>query len=169
MTGQLEKAVLIYQPQDNDKNIEFMFNPVELGFNHELILNESKGARSDSGYPKMSYGYRKACRLKIDNVLFDAYEQGNSIADYIGKLTQAVYFAESGDAKNKRPPVYIFAWGNQQYFTCFVQQLTYRLTRFLEDGTPVQAIADLTLIKVDEANASSGQSTTVDRTGNTRW
>ncbi|MDJ0844286.1 CIS tube protein [Crocosphaera sp.] len=169
MTDKLEKAILIHQPRDNDKNIEFMFNPRELEFDHELILNEGKTARGDNGYPKMSYGYRKPCILTINNVLFDGYEMGDSIGGYIKNLTQAVYFAESGDAKNKRPPVYIFAWGNQRYFTCFVQRLTYRLTRFLENGTPIQAMANLTLVKVDNADNPGGTSSAIDRNQNTRW
>lgn len=169
MTEKLEKAILIHQPRDNNKNIEFMFNPKELEFDHELVLNEGKTARGDNGYPKMSYGYRKPCILTINNVLFDGYEMGDSIGGYINRLTQAVYFAESGDAKNKRPPVYIFAWGNQRYFTCFVQRLTYRLTRFLENGTPIQAIANLTLVKVDNADNTGGTSSGVDRNQNTRW
>ncbi|MGK7942869.1 MAG: hypothetical protein AB4058_00185 [Microcystaceae cyanobacterium] len=169
MVEKLEKAILIHQPVDNNKNIEFMFNPTELEFDHELVLNEGQTARSDQGYPKISYSHRKACSLKINNVVFDGYEKRESIGGYINKLTQSVYFAESGEAKNKRPPVYLFAWGNQRYFTCFVQRLTYRLTRFLEDGTPVQAIADLTLIKVDDADQGRSSSSGVNRSGNTRW
>ncbi|HAC65215.1 MAG TPA: hypothetical protein DCF68_17225 [Cyanothece sp. UBA12306] len=169
MTEQLEKAILIHQPRDNDKNIEFMFNPTELEFDHELILNEGKTARGDSGYPKISYGYRKPCILTIKNILFDGYEMGDSIGGYINKLTQTVYFANSGEAKNKRPPTYIFAWGNQRYFACFIQRLTYRLTRFLQNGTPIQAVANLTLVKVDNPEATGGNNSAIDRNNNTRW
>lgn len=168
-TGKLEKAILIHQPEDDSKDIEFMFNPNELVFEHSMEFNESQGARTDRGYPKISFAYRNACVLSISNLLFDAYEQEGSVVEYLNKLIQSVYFADSGEAANKRPPLYIFAWGNQQYFTCFVEKLTYRLSRFLEDGTPVQAVVDLTLKKVDEANATPGSGASVNRTGNTRW
>ena len=168
-TGTLEKAILIHQPQDDSKNIEFMFNPKELVFEHLMEFNESQGARTDRGYPKISFAYRNACVLRISNIIFDAYEQGGSVVEYLKKLIQSVYFADSGEAANKRPPLYIFAWGNQQYFTCFVEKLTYRLTRFLTDGTPVQTVVDLTLKKVDEANVQGGGTSSVNRTGNTRW
>ncbi len=167
-SGTLEKAILIHQPQDDSKNIEFMFNPNELVFEHSMEFNESQGARTERGYPKISFAYRNPCVLSISNILFDGYEQGESVAGYLNKLIQSVYFADSGEAKNKRPPFYIFAWGNKQYFTCFVEKLTYRLSRFLEDGTPVQAVVDLTLRKVDEANVQGGTSS-VNRSGNTRW
>lgn len=146
-----------------------MFNPIELEFNHELVINESTTERGQTGYPKMSYGHRKACILKINNILLDGYEQKESIAEYINNLTQAVYFADSGEAKNKRPPIYLFAWGNQRYFTCFVQRLNYRLTRFLENGVPIQAIVNLTLVKVDDADSQGNANSTVNRNGNTRW
>jgi hypothetical protein len=168
-SGTLEKAILIHQPQDNSKNIEFMFNPKELVFEHSMEFNESQGARTEQGYPKISFAYRHACTLRISNIIFDTYEQGESILGYLRNLIQSVYFADSGSAKNKRPPLYVFAWGNQQYFTCFVENLTYRLSRFLADGTPVQAVVDLTLKKVDEAQTQGGSRASVNRTGNTRW
>ena len=167
--GKLEKAILIHQPEDDSKNIEFMFNPQELGFEHSLQFNEDQGARTDEGIPKISFAYRNACVLRISNLFFDAYEQDGSVVEYISKLVQSVYFAESGEAKDKRPPFYIFAWGKIQYFTCFVQSLNYRLTRFLEDGTPVQAVVDLTLKEIDKASVSGDTGYSVDRTGNTRW
>ena len=75
-TGKLEKAILIHQPLDDSKNIEFMFNPNELVFDHSMEFNESQGVRTDRGYPKISFAYRNACVLSISNILFDGYEQG---------------------------------------------------------------------------------------------
>ena len=167
--GKLEKATLIYQPQDDSKNIEFMFNPTELVFQRSIQLHESQGARTNRGYPKISFAYPNACILTISNLILDTYEQGESILSYLEQLTQTVEFVESGDAANKRPPVYIFAWGSQQYLYCFVEQISYRITRFLSAGTPVQARVDLTLKEVDDTSAQGDTSAQVDRDEDSRW
>jgi len=147
-SGKLEKAKLISQESDT---IEFMFNPTELVFQQSVRLNESSGARTQSGLPKVSFAYPEPCVLTINNILFDTFEEGTNVLDYIGKLIKSVDFAERGDGAGKRPPVYIFTWGAQQYLRCFVEQITYKLTLFLPDGTPVQARVDMTLKQVDES------------------
>ena len=147
-SGKLEKAKLISQESDT---IEFMFNPNELVFQRSIQVNASKGARTKTGLPKVSFAYPEPYTLTISNIVFDTYEDGSNVMDkYINKLKKSVEFATKGSGKDKRPPIYIFTWGQQQYIRCFVQQLTYRLTRFLRDGTPVQARVDLTLKEVDK-------------------
>ena len=49
----------------------------------------------------------------------------------------------------KRPPVYIFAWG-EQYMKCVVTSISYELTMFLSDGTPVRAKVSIDLQEVDD-------------------
>lgn len=167
-SGKLEKATLIHQPSDESKNIEFMFNPTELVFQQSIHLNESQGARTDRGQPKVSFAYPQPCILTLSNVVFDTYEVGTSVLEHLGKLIKTVSFEESGAAENKRPPVYIFTWGDQQYLRCFVEQITYRLTRFLPDGTPVQAKVDMTLKEVDEAVTRGSTSAQANRNQDSR-
>lgn len=54
--------------------------------------------------------------------------------------------------RNERTPHYRFVWGSQVFLRrCAVENLTYKLTLFLPDGTPVRAIIDsLSLKAVDE-------------------
>ena len=147
-SGKLEKARLISRESDT---IEFMFNPTELVFQRSIQVNASKGARTKTGIPKVSFAYPEPYTLSISNIVFDTYEEGSNVMDkYINKLKKSVEFSTKGSGRYKRPPIYVFAWGKQQYIRCFVEQLTYRLTRFLRDGTPVQARVDLTLKEVDK-------------------
>lgn len=158
-SGKLAKATLVHQPTDKSKDIEFMFNPTELVFQQSMRLNESQGARTAKGLPKVTFAYPEACSLSLSNILFDTYEQGTSVIDaYVSKLIKALDFDDSGDAANKRPPIYIFTWGDQQYLRCFVEQITYKLTLFLPDGTPVQARVDMTLKEIDESSLGAGES-----------
>lgn len=59
---------------------------------------------------------------------------------------------EKTDA-DKRTPHYRFVWGSRVYLKrCAIEKLTYKLTLFLPDGTPVRAVVDnLTLRAVDES------------------
>jgi Contractile injection system tube protein len=140
------KASLI--SKDGTDNIEFMYNPTLLSFTRTMGLNSSD-ARTASGLPKVSFAGPNAYTLTINNILFDTYESGTSVMVHVGKLRQAVVFA----GKLGRPPVYIFTWGTRQYLKCFVTTLTYKLTMFLPDGTPVRAVADLTLQEIDNVTA----------------
>jgi len=167
-TGKLEKAKLI---SDESDTIEFMFNPNELSFEHSITLREEEGSRTEKGLSKVSFAYPNPSKITIGNILFDTYEEQSNVLVYIDKFRKALDFAEKGSAKGKRPPVYTFVWGNNKYLRCFIDSLTYKLTRFLPDGTPVQAKIDsLTLKEVDESfsQANSGKSYTVNRTGNGR-
>lgn len=146
-SGKLEKAQLISEESDS---IEFAFNPSELQFDQSIRLHQSSGARTSSGLVKISFAHPEPCILTIRDIIFDNYESRTSVLTAINQLKQGLNFASRGAAAQKRPPTYIFAWGQQQYMRCFITRLSYRLTRFLADGTPVQARADLTLTEVDK-------------------
>jgi hypothetical protein len=151
-------------------DIEFMFNPTQLDFSQQINLNKSSGARTAKGLPKVSFGYPEPCKLTINNLLFDTYEQGTSVLTYLQNFEKAVNFAEAGAGQEKRPPIYVFTWGAQQYLRCFITSLSYSLTMFLPDGTPVRAKINLTLEEVDEPVSQPGISTpsSVDREGDNR-
>ena len=55
---------------------------------------------------------------------------------------------------SKHPPVYYFIWGQENYMTCMITKLSYKLTMFLPDGTPVRALVDVSLKEVDMRVAS---------------
>lgn len=145
-TTRLVKAKLIPKiPAQGVDTIEFMFNPTKLSFNRSVQINASQGARTGKGLPKVSFQSIDPYKLTISDILFDTYEEGTSVLWYINKLKKAVEFPDGQEV----PPVYLFTWGAQEYLRCFVQQLSYELTMFLPDGTPVRAAANLTLHEVD--------------------
>jgi hypothetical protein len=159
---QLIKAKL--EPDDKSGDIEFMFNPTELTFSRSLQLNTDSGARTDSGIPKVSFGYPQPYSLRISNILFDTRESQASVLPYVNKFKRAVQFSDFQPAANeggrqsrgrgnqgpkKRPPTYMFTW-SENYLRCFVKSLTYKLTLFTPDGTPVRAVIDLELEETDE-------------------
>jgi hypothetical protein len=147
-SGNLVKASLI--SNDGVPPIEFMFNPTELVFEGVVQTSESPGARTqDKGNPKVSFSHVKAYKVTINKILFDTYEDGGDVVQqYIENFRKSVEFVKG----KERPPIYQFMWGKQVYLRrCFIEQLNYKLTMFLPDGTPVRAVIDsLTLKEADE-------------------
>jgi hypothetical protein len=147
-SGNLVKASLI--SNDGVPPIEFMFNPTELVFEGAVQTSESPGARTqDRGNPKVSFSHVKASKVTINKILFDTYEDGGDVVkQYIENFRKSVEFVKG----KERPPIYQFMWGKQVYLRrCFIEQLNYKLTMFLPDGTPVRAVIDsLTLKEADE-------------------
>jgi Contractile injection system tube protein len=158
------KAQLI--AQGGGETIDFMFNPTELEFSRSMQFNRDQGARTSKGLPKVSFSYPEPYSLSVSNITFDTYESGGTVMTHINKLRKSVEFLDSAE----RPPIYIFTWGSQKYITCFVKSLRYKLTLFLPDGTPVRAIADLSLEEIDATTPSPGlgASGSPDRRGDSR-
>lgn len=150
----------------SDYDVEFMFNPTEISFTRGITVKDDGAARTGKGTPKVSFAKPTPCQVTVNNVIFDTYEKNTSVLTYIEKLDKAVKFIDSGD----RPPIFLFIWGSQDYLRCFVQSITYQLTLFLENGTPVRAKANLTLKEVDETTgpANPRAPAQVDRFGDSR-
>jgi|GEM_PF-460948 hypothetical protein len=93
----------------------------------------------------------------------------NKLPSPIEKGISKLLGSKSGTNKSSdynRPPIYRFVWGEQVYIrTCFVEKLTYKLTMFLPDGTPVRAVIDnLTLKDAGNIKPSDNiQTAVVDR------
>jgi hypothetical protein len=123
--------------------INFQFNPSSLSFSRSV----ESGAYTTAGFPKVSYSNRGAETLKLSNLWFDTYEYATktSVLTLISPIIKSTEIAGS----LKRPPVYIFAWG-EQYMKCVVTSISYELTMFLADGTPVRAKVSIDLQEVDD-------------------
>lgn len=148
----LEKARL--EPVDGGNPIEFMFNPGQISFDGNVNTSESPGARNkQTGKPKVSYANKKASKISLNNILFDTYESKKDVVvNYIKKFKDAIDF----HGQDEKPPIFKFIWGERIYLDfCFIENLNYKLTFFLSDGTPVRAVIDsLSLIEVDDPKES---------------
>ncbi len=144
--SQLQKAKLI--SMDDNSEIVFMFNPTELDFQKEVVLSAPEALRTSEGMNKVSFSGPKPIKLSISNVLFDTYESGKDVMkQYVDKLLDGLEFVQA----KKRPPIFLFSWGQVKYLRCFLLSVSYKLTLFLPDGTPVRATASLSMQQTDEA------------------
>ncbi|BAY81534.1 hypothetical protein NIES267_10110 [Calothrix parasitica NIES-267] len=149
----LQKAKL--ENLDNpNQSLEFMFNPAQISFEGNVNTSESPGARSTkTGKPKVSYANKNSSKITLNDILFDTYETKKDVVEsYIKKFQDAIDFHQ----QDERPPTFKFIWGNRIYLDfCFIEKLSYKLTFFLSDGTPVRAVIDsLSLIETDNPKES---------------
>ena len=170
--GTLKKAELKPATGEKATPIEFMFNPTELKFSRTVAIDQAPGSTTTTGQNQTSFKHPNPYRLTISNIILDTYEKQGEERNVLKPLkpfTDAVaYIKEAGTApakgakatapKAKRPPIYLFTWGDHSYLRCFIQSCNFRLTRFLPDGTPVRAIIDLTLEQVDNPKSEPSQS-----------
>lgn len=135
-------------PEDATLNIEFMFNSTELIFTKSTNWESKQGNRGKTLLPKINFSGVEPYKFTLSGLLFDTYETKEPVMKYINIMKRGV--EAPLDAKAWRPPVYKFVWGEYTYCSCCVMtSLTYKLTMFLADGTPVRALVDISLQEVD--------------------
>lgn len=156
----LEKAKLLVHssPYNGEaRDIEFMFNPTEISFARSVTWSSDSGNRGTSLLPKVNFSGVEPYEFTLSNLLFDTYETKTSVVEkYINNIKQGVTARAQTPS---RPPVYIFVW-KDKYFHCVMKSLTYKLTMFHTDGTPLRALVDISLQEVDPQNLPGGKETT---------
>jgi len=138
----LEKAAIVNE--DSGEKIEFCFNPSE--FQTQKMVPWSRHPVKGTDSPEAQFTQGGELRLTME-LLFDTYEKQESVLDkYTAKIAK---LAEINPQK-KRPPLCTFVWGKQS-MKCFLEGYTSRYTMFLEDGTPVRAVMNVSLVKYTPA------------------
>lgn len=147
----LEKARLkATSPEDPNLDIVFMYNPTEVSFARTVKWESKQGNRGKNLLPKVNFSGVEPYKFTLSGLLFDTYETKESVMKCIKNIKDSVEAPEN--ASDWRPPVYLFRWGSQEYYHCVVNSLTYKLTMFLADGTPVRAVVDIALQEVEKNN-----------------
>ena len=155
LNPQLAKATLM-ACNNEAPDIEVMFNPTEISFSRNVNWTCKDGNRGTSLLPKINFSGVQPYQLTLKQLLFDTYETKESVlTKYIDNIKKGVETIQSGN--DQRPPVYIFMWGDNKYFPCVIDSLTYTLTMFLTDGTPVRALVDIQLREVDKSDVPPSQ------------
>ena len=149
---QLEKAKLkAYNGEAPD--IDLMFNPSGISFSRSNNWEEHTGNRGRTLLPKINFSGVQPYRFDLKQIIYDTYETKESVMKHINIIKKGVETIEGSN--DKRPPVYKFTW-KDEYFYCVMTSLTYNLTMFLTDGTPVRAMVDISLQEVDKNNLPGG-------------
>ncbi len=136
-------------------DINLMFNPTDISFSRSVTWSSNQGNRGTTLLPKVNFSGVEPYKFTLKQLIFDTYESKKSVmTQYVDKIKKGVETING--SPDQRPPVYIFTWGTE-YFYCVMTSLTYTLTMFLNDGTPVRAMVDISLQEVDKNNMPGGR------------
>lgn len=146
---------------DNGDRIECMFNPTE----YTLAKSNSWQPKPVVGknVPKMDFTGGGSRSLTVE-LFFDVYEkQGADVRTDVNKLWALTMIDErtkNRETQRARPPLCIFQWGPNWSFKAAVTNLSVRYTLFRQDGTPVRAVANLTLQEAEDESNQPGTNPT---------
>jgi hypothetical protein len=134
----LEKAAIINE--DTGEKIELCFNPSELQVQKSVPWSRHAVKGTDS--PEAQFTQGGELRMTME-LLFDTYETQEDIRrKYIIPIANLTEI----NPQRKRPPLCTFIWG-QGSMQCFLESYMTRYTTFLEDGTAVRAVMNVSLVK----------------------
>ncbi|HTQ09536.1 MAG TPA: LysM peptidoglycan-binding domain-containing protein [Fimbriimonadaceae bacterium] len=140
---------------DSNEKIECLFNPTE----YTIAKSNTWQAKPIVGknVPKLDFTGGGSRTLSLQ-LMFDVFEQsGADVRTHIDKLWTLTMIDEakkSSETNRSRPPLCLFQWGGTWHFKAAITSLSVRYTLFRQDGTPVRAIATVSL---EEAADDSDQ------------
>ena len=138
----LEKAAILNE--DTGERIEVCFNPSELSTTKTVPWSRHSVKGTDSPEAQFTQGGEQRLTMEL---LFDTYETQEDVFE---KYTQKIAQLTEIKAQLKRPSLCRFTWGKHS-FPCFLESYTTRYTMFLEDGKPVRAVMNVSLVKYTPA------------------
>lgn len=131
----LEKATLTNI--DTSETYYILFNPSEYMLRKETPWAEQQVLGLDAPAPSFTLGMRMELDMEL---FFDTFEYKTDVRLYTSNIESLMIV----DPDKHRPPLVLFAWGTFQ-FKGVLEKLRQRYVMFLEDGTPVRAILNITL------------------------
>ena len=147
--------------KETNERVECLFNPTDytIAKTNPWQPKPVKG----KNVPKLDFAGGGAQTLKM-KLFFDVFEKdGADVTVDINKLFKMTLIHEkptNDKTKKSRPPLCIFEWGPKWSFTAVIMTLSVQYTLFREDGTPVRAMADITLQEAEDDTVQKKQNPT---------
>jgi nucleoid-associated protein YgaU len=139
-----------YLKIENERDpIECLFNPKEYSISKSSSWQKKQNSSSN---PNLQYGGGEPRKLSLD-LFFDATDKvDGDVRGITEKLFALLEAAKKyKQEKKKRPPTVEFHWGRTWTFPAVIDSLSVQYTLFRPDGTPVRAMAKLSLTQVEKA------------------
>lgn len=146
---------------ENNEVVTCLFNPTEYKTDKQNQFDTKGGV----GYnvPLVTFKEGQAQTLTMELFLDRSEQPGGDVSSDVQKLYKLTLIDDSlknEETGKARPPRCLFSWGPRWTFTSFVQQLSVSFTLFREDGTPVRATANITLIEAKDDSVQKKQNPT---------
>ncbi|MDF2986024.1 MAG: hypothetical protein K0R50_1534 [Eubacterium sp.] len=129
------KAQIIPQDLPGAAPISVMFNPNEYTVSYE--------AKYTGENDKKQFVRTETPEFKV-SLFYDTYEKRRDVKLETSKLTNLLGPQVEGK-ETKKPPSCLFIWGEFKY-RGVLSKIEQKFTMFLEDGTPVRSLMDVTFI-----------------------
>ena len=130
--------------------IECLFNPTEYSISKTNVWKVEPVTGAALPPPQFTGGLPRELTLEL---LFDTSDsEDKDVREITDKLLKATEVGESGGG---RPPTITFGWGQTVSFKAVARQLTVRYTLFRADGSPVRALAHMSLMQAEKAQDGS--------------
>ena len=114
-----------------------------------------EGRAGDRGGPAAAAVHGRASARAHARALFDTSDSDTKdVREITDKLLKAT---EVGGSGGGRPPTITFGWGKTVSFSAVARQLTIRYTLFRPDGSPVRALAHISLMQSEKAQDASAE------------
>ncbi len=130
-----EKAQIIPLDLPGAEPISVMFNP-----NEYTVSFEGKYTGEND---KKQFQIAETPEFKI-SLFYDTYEKREDVRRETMKITNLLDPRVPGKS-TKKPPTCLFVWGGYSY-RGVISKIDQKYTMFLENGTPVRSLLDITLI-----------------------
>ncbi|MBX3472600.1 MAG: LysM peptidoglycan-binding domain-containing protein [Planctomycetes bacterium] len=128
---------------DTNASLTVCFNPREYVFSKTAPWAE----HHIQGLDAPAYEWTSGAPMKLDvELFFDAYELEGEARD-VRQWTDELEVFQLVNADKHRPPILLFVWGKKLNFKCVLRNLSLRFTMFLDDGTPVRAVASCSFME----------------------
>jgi hypothetical protein len=154
-TGKLERAFLaVSEPSTTGAKggggdrIEFSFNPKEI-----TIARTAEWKAKESKKPAMpEFVGTKPATISLE-MFFDASE-GGDVGRAVDKLLACLEPHQKTRKDKPSPPFVSLGWGVKTYIDqAIVKSVSVKYTRFKPDGTPIRAVATVSLEELKPAEA----------------
>ena len=167
-TSSLAKAMIINLDKSGQR-IDCMFNPKEYTFTKQSAWVQ--GGNTGRDLPQIEFSSGQSATLQMQ-LFFDTYAIRKDVRD---QYTDAIWELMMVDAdltdpktKRARPPMVRFQWGKSWTFDAVVISIAQKFSLFLDDGTPVRAILDVTFQQIKDSKQLRPQNPTSGGAGGER-
>jgi ABC-type phosphate transport system ATPase subunit len=132
-----DDAVITVLGQSGNTPIKVQFNPAEYGY-----TRQARYSNPQSGKPAFASFEYQPFNVSL---FYDTYEEGKDVREvYTNQIAALVEPSESGQEVMHQPEC-IFSWGGFN-FKGFIERVEQKFTMFLQDGTPVRATVNITIV-----------------------
>ena len=164
----MEKAKIVNV--DTKEEIECLFNPNEYTLDKSNTWTQ-KPVKGEN-VPNLEFGGGSSTTLTMQ-LFLDTSTTGGDVRETtnkVRKLMEVDQGAKDMTSVKGRPPVIEFHWGRIWTFKAVITRLTERCTLFRDDGIPIRATLDVTLLQAKDASVYPAQNpTTMNITGYKQW